>query len=117
MRTDGLGRMAGVDPRGQRQPMLGRDALRVGLHLSIVGITLLLHVSVVMTTKLLRFLLPLARGVVGAISSPQRALLAAAGVTRRSGRYSRQRALLAAAGVTRRSGRYSPQRALLAASC
>src|SRR3954453_7228235 len=100
MRTDGLGRMAGVDPRGQRQPMLGRDALRVGLHLSIVGITLLLHVSVVMTTKLLRFLLPLARGVVGAISSPQRALLAAAGVSRRSGR------LVAAAGVSRRSGRY-----------
>jgi hypothetical protein len=31
--------MAGFDPRGQ--PMLGRDTLRVGLNLSIVGITLL----------------------------------------------------------------------------
>jgi hypothetical protein len=33
--------MAGFDPRGQRQPVLGRDTRRVGLNLSIVGITLL----------------------------------------------------------------------------
>jgi hypothetical protein len=38
---DGLRQMAGFDPRGQRQPMLGRDTLRVGLNLSIVGIALL----------------------------------------------------------------------------
>src|SRR5437764_4736600 len=41
---DGLRRMAGFDPRGQRQPTLGRDTRRVGLNLSIVGITLLLHI-------------------------------------------------------------------------
>src|SRR5205085_12559468 len=72
----GLRRLAGVEPRGPRQAVLGRDAHRAGLNLSIVGITLLCDVAppIAGLTSLLRLPRPLASGAAGAISRPQQAL-------------------------------------------